>query len=85
MAAWLAEVFGGPDAYTTGLGGHGALLSHHANLSISESQRRRFVEVFLSAADEVGRPPTARSANASGHISSGAVTWRSRCPSPAPT
>jgi hemoglobin len=56
LATWLAEVFGGPDEYTRHQGGHGGLLAHHANMSISETQRQRFVEVFLAAADEVGLP-----------------------------
>ena len=56
LAAWLGEVFGGPSVYTDQLGGHGSLLRHHANLSITEEQRQRFVEVFFDAADEVGLP-----------------------------
>src|SRR4029450_5879959 len=60
LAAWLGEVFGGPDSYTRELGGHGALLRHHANRSITETQRRRFVEIFLEAADEAGVPNDGR-------------------------
>lgn len=60
LAAWLGEVFGGPDTYTRELGGHGALLRHHAGLAITEPQRRRFVEVFLEAADEAGLPKDER-------------------------
>jgi hemoglobin len=60
LAAWLSEVFGGPTVYTDELGGHGSLLRHHANLGITEPQRRRFVEVFLEAADEVGLPKDER-------------------------
>jgi hemoglobin len=56
LAAWLGEVFGGPDRYTRELGGHGALLRHHANLAITQPQRERFIESFLAAADEVGLP-----------------------------
>jgi hemoglobin len=56
LAAWLAEVFGGPDEYTQRLGGHAGLLGHHANLGITEPQRVRFVEVCLAAADEAGLP-----------------------------
>ena len=56
LAAWLGEVFGGPDLYTRELGGHGTLLRHHANLSIAEAQRQRFVEIFVEAADEAGLP-----------------------------
>jgi hemoglobin len=60
LAAWLGEVFGGPDSYTRELGGHGALLRHHANRAITEAQRERFVEVFLEAADEAGLPDDER-------------------------
>jgi hemoglobin len=56
LAAWLGEVFGGPDTYTREYGGHAALLRHHANLAITETQRQRFIEVFLEAADEAGLP-----------------------------
>jgi hemoglobin len=60
LAVWLGEVFGGPDIYSRELGGHGALLRHHANLAISEEQRQRFVAAFLEAADEVGLPDDER-------------------------
>jgi hemoglobin len=53
-------VFGGPDLYTRDFGGHGALLRHHAHLSITEAQRQRFVEIFLEAADEVALPSDER-------------------------
>ena len=56
LAAWLGEVFGGPDVYTRQFGGHGGLLRHHANLAITEAQRQRFVEIFMIAADEAGLP-----------------------------
>ena len=60
LATWLGEVFGGPAKYTRELGGHGALLRHHANLGITEEQRQRFVEVFMEAADEAGLPSDQR-------------------------
>ena len=60
LAAWLGEVFGGPDTYTRELGGHGALLRHHANLAITEEQRQHFVRAFLEAADEAGLPTDER-------------------------
>lgn len=56
LADWLAEVLGGPDAYTRQHGGHNALLRQHAGRHITEEQRRRFVEVFLEVADDVGLP-----------------------------
>ena len=60
LAAWLGEVFGGPDTYSRELGGHGALLRHHANLAITEEQRQHFVQAFLEAADEAGLPSDER-------------------------
>ena len=60
LAAWLSEVFGGPDMYTREYGGHGALLRHHANRSITEPMRLRFIEAFEESADEVGLPDDER-------------------------
>ncbi|GAB3798341.1 group II truncated hemoglobin [Humibacter antri] len=60
LGDWLTEVLGGPRLYTQRHGGHGALLGHHANLSLQERHRARFVETFLEAADEIGMSPNAR-------------------------
>jgi hemoglobin len=62
LADWLTEVLGGPKVYTERHGGHGALLRHHAGLDIDERHRKRFVDAFLEAADEVELPdnPTFR-------------------------
>ena len=60
LAAWLGEVFGGPNFYTRDLGGHGALLRRHANLAITEEQRQHFVQAFMEAADDAGLPSDAR-------------------------
>ncbi|MGH3358736.1 MAG: group II truncated hemoglobin [Nocardioidaceae bacterium] len=51
LTAFLAEVFGGPSRYTDELGGFPALLEHHRGLAITEEQRRRFIDLFLSAFD----------------------------------
>ncbi len=56
VATWLAEVFGGPASYTTGHGGYPNMLAHHLGKAISEPQRRRWVNLMLDAADEVGLP-----------------------------
>ena len=53
LADWLGEVLGGPKLYTEKHGGHEALLRHHAELDITDRHRRRFVEAFMEAADEV--------------------------------
>lgn len=60
LAAFLVEVFGGPTRYTDDLGGFPALLEHHRGLAITETQRARFVELFLAAADAVGMPDDER-------------------------
>jgi hemoglobin len=56
VAAWLAEVFGGPADYTEHHGGHANMASHHLGRSITEAQRRRWVDLLMDSADEVGLP-----------------------------
>ncbi len=56
VAMWLGEVFGGPDSYTRGRGGYPHMLRQHLGKAISESQRRRWVNLLLDAADQVGLP-----------------------------
>jgi hemoglobin len=64
LTAFLVEVFGGPRRYSDELGGFPALLAPHAGRRIREDQRRRFVELFLAAADASGFPADARSRDA---------------------
>ncbi|MEU4425617.1 antibiotic biosynthesis monooxygenase [Actinoplanes sp. NPDC024001] len=56
VAMWLGEVFGGPARYTGERGGYPAMLRHHLGKAITEPQRRRWVDLLLDAADEVGLP-----------------------------
>jgi hemoglobin len=56
VAAWVGEVFGGPAAYSTTRGGHSHMVSRHLGRGITEEQRRHWVELLLSTADEVGLP-----------------------------
>ena len=56
VAVWLAEVFGGPATYTTEQGGYRHMLGKHLGRAISEAQRRRWVNLMMDAADEVGLP-----------------------------
>ncbi|WP_460357552.1 globin domain-containing protein [Actinoallomurus acanthiterrae] len=56
VAIWLSEVFGGPARYTEQRGGYHHMLSRHLGKGITERQRRRWVELLLDAADEVGLP-----------------------------
>jgi len=64
LTAFFAEVFGGPARYTAELGGFPALLAPHRGKKIGEEQRRRFVDLFLAAADDVGWPDDERTRTA---------------------
>ncbi|MEU0463433.1 antibiotic biosynthesis monooxygenase [Amycolatopsis sp. NPDC006131] len=64
VAQWVGEVFGGPKDYSTRRGGHRHMVSKHLGKAITEAQRRRWVDLLLETADEVGLPsdPEFRSA-----------------------
>jgi hemoglobin len=52
---FTAESFGGPDRFSRELG-FPHLIDVHRGLKISETQRTRFVELYLQALDEAGMP-----------------------------
>jgi len=56
VAAWWAEVFGGPSTYTDELGGYESMLAHHRGLGITPEQRDRFASLMSLAADDAGLP-----------------------------
>ncbi|MGW7454575.1 group II truncated hemoglobin [Streptomyces sp. NPDC054787] len=56
VALWLSEVFGGPADYTAHHGGHPHMASRHLGRAITEQQRRRWVDLLMDTADEVGLP-----------------------------
>jgi hemoglobin len=64
VSAFLAEVFGGPTAYSTEHGGHAAMVQRHLGRSLTEAQRKRWVDLLLDTADQLGVPadPEFRSA-----------------------
>ena len=64
VAAFVGEVLGGPPRYTSAGGSHAGMVEHHHNRSITEEQRRRWVDLLLDSADEAGLPddPEFRSA-----------------------
>jgi hemoglobin len=64
VAAFIAEVFGGPRAYSEGHGGHPHMIRRHLGRSLTEPQRKRWLALLLECADEVGIPddPEFRSA-----------------------
>jgi hemoglobin len=55
LTAFDMESFGGPDDFSRDMG-FPALIDAHRGLRITEQQRRRFVELYLRAADTAGLP-----------------------------
>lgn len=55
LTAFDSESFGGPDRFTRQVGFQ-ELIDAHRGLRITEDQRRRFVELYLAAADKAGLP-----------------------------
>jgi hemoglobin len=64
VAAFLAEVLGGPRLYSSERGGHPHMVQMHLNRHLSQDQRKRWVALLLDTADELGMPddPEFRSA-----------------------
>lgn len=64
VAAFLAEVLGGPAIYSEKYGGHPRMIQQHLNRHLSQSQRRSWVNLLLDTADELKMPddPEFRSA-----------------------
>jgi hemoglobin len=64
VAAFIAEVFGGPPRYSRERGGHHAMILRHLGKHLTEAQRVRWMTLLLECADTVGLPddPEFRSA-----------------------
>jgi len=64
VAAFVAEVFGGPKTYSEQHGGHANMIHRHAGRALTEQQRARWMHLLLECADEIGLPsdPEFRSA-----------------------
>ncbi|MES2461304.1 MAG: group II truncated hemoglobin [Armatimonadota bacterium] len=64
VAHFIAEVMGGPKAYSEANGGHATMVAHHLGRSLTQEQRRQWVRLLLECADEAGLPedPEFRSA-----------------------
>ena len=64
VAQFLGEVFGRPAEYSRERGGHAQMLTKHFARHLRETQRRRWVNLLIDSADEVGVPadPEFRSA-----------------------
>jgi hemoglobin len=56
LAAYWAEVFGGPMRYSERYGDHSAMLTIHAATGAGDDFGPRFVACFMQAADDAGLP-----------------------------
>jgi hemoglobin len=56
LAAYWAEVFGGPARFSELYGGHSAMLGIHAGQGAGDDYGPRFVACFMRAADDAGLP-----------------------------
>ena len=74
VAAFIGEVFGGPDDFSREHGGHTGMIVKHLGKHLTHEQRRRWMDLLLLSADEIGMPddPEFRSAFV------GYIEWGSR-------
>src|SRR4051812_19598305 len=56
LAAYWAEVFGGPLRFSAEFGGHSAMTAMHAGQGMGADLGERFVACFVAAADDAGLP-----------------------------
>jgi hemoglobin len=55
VAHFIAEVFGGPKLYTEGHNSsHSSMVAHHIGKTLDEAKRKRWMDLLLESADEVG-------------------------------
>lgn len=64
VAAFIGEVFGGEKTYSERHGGHPNMLRRHLGRQLTEAQRKRWMQLLLECADDLGVPadPEFRSA-----------------------
>src|SRR5260221_2867445 len=56
VAAFVAEVLGGPKAYSGEHGGHPHMIERHLGRALTQTQRNRWLSVLLECADGIGGP-----------------------------
>ncbi|UKJ09196.1 group II truncated hemoglobin [Solitalea lacus] len=55
VSHFVAEVFGGPEFYTTeDNGSHAAMIGKHIGKMLTEDKRKRWMQLLLQTADEIG-------------------------------
>ncbi len=64
VAHFIAEVFGGPEMYSTAEGSHFKMIQKHLAKHLTEQHRKRWVQLLIESADEINLPddPEFRSA-----------------------
>lgn len=64
VAHFIAEVFGGPEVYSTNEGNHFRMIQKHLGKNLTEHLRKRWVQLLMESADEIQLPddPEFRSA-----------------------
>lgn len=64
VAHFIAEVFGGPEMYSTEEGSHFKMIQKHLAKHLTEQHRKRWVQLMIESADEIDLPddPEFRSA-----------------------
>ena len=64
VTTFIAEVFGGPKSYSEQRGGHPHMVRQHLDRKLTESQRKRWMNLLFETADDLGIPsdPEFRSA-----------------------
>jgi len=56
VAAFIAEVFGGGTPYTGPGGSHAGMIARHMGRHLTETQRKRWIDLMLETVDELGLP-----------------------------
>ena len=55
VAHFIGEVFGGPQLYTQDdNGSHSKMVAHHLGTMLDEPKRKRWMQLLLDSADEIG-------------------------------
>jgi hemoglobin len=55
VAHFIAEVFGGEKLYSEGdQGSHAIMIRHHLGKMLNETMRKRWIQLLLESADEIG-------------------------------
>jgi hemoglobin len=64
VAEFIAEVFGGPEIYSSEKGSHYKMIQKHLGKNLTEEQRKQWVNLLIQSADEISLPddPEFRSA-----------------------